>query len=62
MSHTIKVTLTKDGRILTEVQGIKGPSCKEATEWLSSLGITVDHGPTAENNEMSVEFKIETGF
>ena len=60
--HSIKVTLTKDGRILTEVEGINGPSCKEATAWLATLGKTVSHEPTTEYHAVSVEVDVETGF
>ena len=53
--HTITVTLTADGKIKTEVDGIKGPSCEEATRWLEQLGTTVDHGNTPEFYEADTQ-------
>lgn len=41
--HTITVTLKADGTMETVVDGIKGPSCEEATRFLEELGtVTAD--------------------
>jgi len=44
--HTIKITITKDGKLESEVQGVPGPDCAKLTEWLSELGIVESDSPT----------------
>jgi len=53
--HSITVTLKLDGLIETIVDGIKGPSCEEATRWLEGLGTTIDHGNTPEFYEIDTQ-------
>lgn len=48
--HQIILTVVGDGSgsIEAEVQGIVGPGCQEATEWLGELGEVVEHRRKAE--------------
>lgn len=38
MKHEIEVTITPEGKIVSEVRGVKGPSCTPLVEWLKELG------------------------
>jgi hypothetical protein len=60
--HTITITLHKDGKMTTVVDGIKGASCAEATQWLDRVGETVEHQPTAESFEVEVGVNLTTNF
>lgn len=46
--HSIKIRITPDGKVETEVMGIKGTSCEGADAFLDSLGTVVEDKPTEE--------------
>jgi len=49
--HTIEIVITPDGEVKATVQGIKGPSCGEASAFLDRLGEVVEDRDTAEYYE-----------
>ena len=45
---TIEVAIDAEGEIETEVKGITGPGCEEATKWLEELGEVKEHRHTSD--------------
>lgn len=46
--HTITFVIKLGGEMETTVEGIDGPECEKATEWLDRLGKVVRHEHTAD--------------
>lgn len=46
MTPQIKIKINPDGTIETIVQGVPGPSCKDVTAWLTTIGTVADEKPT----------------
>lgn len=42
MGHRVIITIAPGGKVVSRVEGIKGPSCATKTAWLDSLG-QVEH-------------------
>lgn len=36
--HQVIIKISPDGEIKSEVKGISGPSCSQASKWVDSLG------------------------
>lgn len=58
--HTIKVTITPEGKVVTEVQGVKGPACEDLTRFLDALGPMVEDRPTAAYYEPDLDAQVLT--
>jgi len=37
-AHTLEITSTPEGKIISKVKGVSGPSCSALTKWLDELG------------------------
>lgn len=46
MPPQLQIRIKPDGTIETVVNGVSGPSCKDATAWLATIGSVVDETPT----------------
>lgn len=60
--HTIKVTITPDGKVTSEVNGIKGTTCEGAADFLNQLGAVVEDRPTGEFYEIDLNTELQTGW
>ena len=60
MTYKVKFVVRKGGQIESTVEGIKGPSCLEKTQWLDNLGTVVEHSDTPEAFELEEQIEEET--
>lgn len=62
MTYRVKFVVKPGGRIETTVEGIKGPSCLEKTQWLEDLGKVEHIDDTPEACELEEEETEEVDY
>jgi len=60
MQHTIKVTIAPDGKVTTEVNGIKGTTCEGTLDFLNPLGQVSHDQATDEYFELAQDVLAES--